>query len=86
MNKLLHDRVSNIEREYVNFLKKYSEDMDEDVVTSVSDDNNESRVSFDAPEKNNKCDALNMDEDTLKDIQQIQKCVSSLFGMESLTY
>ena len=33
MNKVLHDRVSNIEKEYLNFLKKYSED-----VTSVSDD------------------------------------------------
>ena len=43
MNKLLYERLSNVENEYINFLKKYSEDRDkEDTdmvdVTSVNDD------------------------------------------------
>ena len=51
MNKLLHERVSNIEKEYMNFLKKYSEDctsvidppsdeVEMNDVTSVCDDQN----------------------------------------------
>ena len=43
MNKLLYERLTNVENEYINFLKKYSEDREkEDTVmvdvTSVNDD------------------------------------------------
>ena len=57
MNKLLHDRLTNIEHEYVNFLKKYSEESDTENtdmniidVTSVNDDRNKDKHKYEEKE------------------------------------
>ena len=36
MNKLLYERLSNVENEYINFLKKYSEDRDKEDMVDVT--------------------------------------------------